>query len=102
MINKENLPKNTDSISELEKQYPHIAKQLCAYWGDDIFENYANKLIIDERGDRQGFPREVIEEVLFLYQLHLKKMNFNAKDVSIIRTTGFQTIIDNENNRGNK
>lgn len=83
-----------DGISEIEKQFPHIAKQICAYWGDGVFENYANKLIIDERGDRQGLPREVIEELLFLYQLHLKMTNFNAKDISIVRTTGYQTIID--------
>jgi hypothetical protein len=80
---------NPDEMSEVEKQYPHIAKQLCEYWGDDIFENYANKLIIDERGDRQGLPREVIEELLFLYQLHLKNINFDPKKMSIVRNTGF-------------
>jgi hypothetical protein len=94
MINKEKTKVSMDGISEIEKQFPHIAKQICAYWGDGVFENYANKLIIDERGDRQGLPREVIEELLFLYQLHLKMTNFNAKDISIVRTTGYQTIID--------
>ncbi len=80
---------NPDEMSEIEKQYPHIAKQLCEYWGEGVFENYANKLIIDERGDRQGLPREVIEELLFLYQLHLKKMNFDPHKMSIVRNTGF-------------
>jgi hypothetical protein len=97
MINKEKITPSADSISEIEKQYPHIAKQLCEYWGDAVFENYANKLIIDERGDRQGLPREVIEELLFLYQLHLKNSNFDPKKVSIIRNSGYLNPYDNEN-----
>jgi hypothetical protein len=97
MINKEKIKPSMDGASEIEKQYPHLAKQLCEYWGDDVFENFANKLIIDERGDRQGLPREVIEELLFLYQLHLKQTNFDPKKVSIVRTSGYLNPYDNDN-----
>jgi hypothetical protein len=92
----EKMKPSQDSMSEIEKQYPHIAKQLCAYWGDAVFENYANKLIIDERGDRQGLPLEVIEELLFLYQLHLKNSNFDPNKISIVRTTGYLNPYEDE------
>jgi hypothetical protein len=88
---------STDSISEIEKQYPHLAKQLCEHWGGDVFENFANKLIIDDRGDRKGLPREVLEELLFLYRLHLKNTNFDPKKVSIVRTTGYLNPYDIDN-----
>jgi hypothetical protein len=88
---------STDSISEIEKQYPHIAKQLCEYWGNEVFENFANRLIIDERGDRQGLPREVLEELLFLYQLHLRNSNFDPKNMNFIRTSGYRDPYGNGN-----
>jgi hypothetical protein len=49
------------------EQYPRIVNQLallCAV--PTAFDSYLDALLIDERGDRQGFPQEVADE---LYRL---------------------------------
>ena len=54
-------------LSEIEKQFPRIARSITLLWGYPEFLQYVDKLCLDDRGDRQGFPREVVEELLFLH-----------------------------------
>jgi hypothetical protein len=57
-------------VSELEKQFPRILESIVALWSDIGLRPYFDKLVIDERaGDgppRQGFPPEVMEEIMLL------------------------------------
>jgi hypothetical protein len=50
--------------------HPHLLQPLNALWGHPEFDRYVNRLIVDERGGRQGFSAEVVEELLFLAQLN--------------------------------
>lgn len=45
---------------------PRICETLFTLWGANGFDEYLNRLIIDERGTRQGFTTEVMDELLFL------------------------------------
>lgn len=46
---------------------------LAAHGGHPEFVDYINKLIYDDRGGRQGFPTEVLDDKLFLHRLHVTR-----------------------------
>jgi hypothetical protein len=58
-------------VSILEKRFPHIMNAVQAMWGYHELNVYFRKLIVDERGGRQGFPADVWDEISMLVQLHL-------------------------------
>ena len=68
------------SLSFLEQRFPRIASEIVARWGTASFEPYANNLILNERNERQGFPGEVLTELLFLYRLDMIINNFDPND----------------------
>lgn len=60
-------------LSEIEKKFPQIARNIALMWGCAEFVDYINKLIVNDRDGRQGFPGEVIDEMLFLHRLHVTR-----------------------------
>ena len=60
----------TDFPSDLESQYPRLLVRLIESWSRPDFEREINSLIIDDRGDRHGFPPEVMDELWFLNEIH--------------------------------
>ena len=59
-----------DSVTPLEKGFPHILKKIQALWGYPEMNLYFSRLTIDDRGDREGFPAEVWDDLHTLMQLH--------------------------------
>jgi hypothetical protein len=57
-----------DVRSALE-DYPLICAHVQQLWGTTECENYLNTLVIDTRGNRQGFPAPMMEELLYLGRL---------------------------------
>lgn len=53
-------------VSDLEEQYAHLAEKMVGIWGTPECVSFLRKLIVDERGGRQGFPFEVMSELLIL------------------------------------
>ena len=50
--------------SALMRQFPRIANQIAAAWDDLVqFETYMHSLLTDQRGARNGFPSDVINEL---------------------------------------
>lgn len=60
-------------LSEVEKKFPHVARNITLMWGCPELVDYINQLIVDDRGERHGFPTEVLDEMLFLHRLHITK-----------------------------
>lgn len=56
-----------NEFSILETRFPHIIAQLHATWPDS--QDYLDSLMIDLRGNRQGFPPDAMSEILFLTDL---------------------------------
>lgn len=69
---KQPASSSDDYMSELEKQYPRIAEKLVTMWNAPESEAYLQGLSFDERGDREGFGREVAAEIMVLYGLKVK------------------------------
>ena len=65
--------------SDVELLFPRIAKQVVTCWGHHEFEKFAADLIIDDRGDRRGLPKEVLSEILFLYALHMELFGYDPQ-----------------------
>ena len=57
----------------LESRYPRILKTVLEKWESPYEqERYLNSLVVDVRGSRQGFPPEVMDELLFVSELYAK------------------------------
>lgn len=51
----------------LFKLYPHIGNRLAEYWADPVLaQNFFDQLLMDNRGGRQGFPKEVFDDLMRL------------------------------------
>jgi hypothetical protein len=59
-----------DARSEIEA-YPHAVEGLAALWDDPACDAYLERLVVDSRGHRRGFPPPVMDELLFLVELRL-------------------------------
>lgn len=54
----------------LVREYPHVLDRLMHLWATPEFDPYLHDLMIDKRGGRQGFPLEVMAELMFMSKLH--------------------------------
>ena len=63
-----------ESISQLEAKFPRVAYNLTTIWHDAEARVYFNRLVVDTRAGphthREGFPPEVMDELLFLGRIH--------------------------------
>lgn len=57
----------------LAKSYPRILQRIELLWGSKEASNYLNSIFLgdsDDRVDRQGFPVEILKEIVHLKQMH--------------------------------
>jgi hypothetical protein len=57
-------------LSSLEQRYPRVTLELVERWGKPSLEGFLDNLILDSRGNRQGFAPDAMEELLLLYSVH--------------------------------
>ena len=57
----------------LEKQFPQVFKKIMALWDAQEFDAYLADLMTTKRVNRQGFPREVASDIIYLSMLHEHK-----------------------------
>jgi hypothetical protein len=57
-------------ISEIEKNFPRIVEKIIMLWGHESVAAFLSHLLIDDRGDRQGFNGEIMAEIMFLNNLY--------------------------------
>ena len=52
---------------ETAARFPHIVSKLATLWqSPEVCRAYFNELLLDERGDRKGFPNRVARELVAL------------------------------------
>lgn len=49
--------------THIERNHPHIVERLRLLWGYPEGHTYLTRLLVDQRGGRQGFSREVFSEI---------------------------------------
>ncbi len=57
-------------LSELEVGFPRVIQAIEALWGFRELNDYFRKLMINEGGDRMGFPPAAWEEIDLLHHIH--------------------------------
>lgn len=64
--------KPTDGLPEstLEQQFAHIAQKLTAVWPSETCALLIRNLIVNDRDSRQGFPQDVVEDLLMLSEIN--------------------------------
>jgi hypothetical protein len=74
------LPRSVQPLA-LMRRFPRIGNQLAAVWSDTpAVRSYLDSLLVDDRGNRQGFPPDVLRELLSLrlYHENLHPQNASA------------------------
>ena len=64
----------------IKEKYPRIYELIEATWGSIELDTYFDRLIIDDRGNRNGFPREILNALLLLAKSNKKEILINNKD----------------------
>ena len=54
----------------LEARYARIFNRIMELWGTADAEEYFGDLMVDKRGGRQGFPPDVLNDILTLARIH--------------------------------
>lgn len=57
-------------MSVLETQFPRIVEHLVELWQSGACDEYLKKLLLDDRGDRHGFPPEIVDDLILLDAIH--------------------------------
>lgn len=61
--------------SALETVFPNIAENLTLVWGNPECGDYLNKLMINNRSNRQGFSLDVMSELMLLLGITEREHN---------------------------
>ena len=54
----------------VEEHYPRVAQVIHQLWGTPEMDAFFNRMLIDDRGNRAGFPIEVVRALLALSEQH--------------------------------
>ena len=71
------------SASPLEAQFPRVANEIAQRWRDPGVDAYLDELISHTRDGRQGFPLEVMSDLLFLSELRWWSTHSNASEAAM-------------------
>jgi hypothetical protein len=80
MLNKPASDGRPESI--IEQKFPHIAARIMAFWRTHALSDYIASILVMDRQDRQGFPREVVEDLLMLHALNERVIRMGSFDLS--------------------
>ncbi len=75
-----------NDLSAIERHFSRIAQELATRWKRGDINAYLDSLLLDDRGDRQGFPTEVLEELMFLSNLRwqLQHPRYSRADEGLV------------------
>ncbi len=74
-----NKPPRTGKPCAIEEKHPRLVSRITGLWPTTECAEFIDSLIIDDRGGRQGFDADVMEEVLLLKEM-LIELNPGADD----------------------
>ncbi len=57
----------------IESRFPRIAASIRELWGKRALDEYFAKLVVTDRGERQGFPPDVLAAILEIAWLHAQR-----------------------------
>ena len=73
-------PEAAHPLPIIEAKFPRIAVRIVDLWGTAECDLYLDSLIIDDRGNRAGFPAEVMAALLDLSRQHQSRFGFGRAE----------------------
>jgi hypothetical protein len=71
--------------SMIEQRFPHVAGRLTVFWRSHSCGEYIRSILLMDREGRQGFPPEVVDDLLMLHQLNERVIRIGSLDLSPTR-----------------
>jgi ankyrin repeat protein len=68
---------------KLEKDFARIADKIAELWNNPRIESYFAELLIDDRGNRTGFPADVAREIFVLSVAHDEIRNQRGQETDV-------------------
>lgn len=59
-----------EHLEIISSKFPHISRNIFILWDTKECEDYLIQLILDHRGNRQGFPKDILVALLNLFKEH--------------------------------
>ena len=63
--------------------FPTIENTITTLWGTAALQSYLYSIIIDHRGGRRGFPRQILSVLLRIHLYHGKMVSYDHKNAWI-------------------
>ena len=70
VISRGHQPSDGMPESTIEQNFPRIAQKLLVLWPSEACAMYLTSLLVNTREARQGFPPQVVEDLLMLYAMN--------------------------------
>jgi hypothetical protein len=69
------VPFDPDPRHPLERRFPHVVDRITGLWGTPMCTEYIQSLVMMDRGEtRQGFPVDLIDDLLLLDYCHAHRL----------------------------
>lgn len=78
-------PPRPEAFPIVARAFPRIASRIRELWGTPACDQYLDQLLIDDRGNRQGFPPPVVSALLALSERHHQDFGFRRLDLDNVR-----------------
>ncbi|MHB1238665.1 MAG: hypothetical protein ACYCY7_14005 [Gallionella sp.] len=62
------------------EQFPRIGEKISLMWGYVELQKYLSNIILDDRGDRDGFPKPVLDALVEIHRRHARVVPENNAD----------------------
>jgi len=77
------------AVKMINEIYPVVGNKIEKLWGSAALQRYFNSIIIDDRGDRNGFPIYIGTVLLRMHSLHDRLVSENYRNSWVQATTYF-------------
>ena len=64
-------------LSIIREQFPRIGEKISLMWGYVELQKHLSSIILDERGNRDGFPKPVLDALVEIHRRHAKMVQEN-------------------------
>lgn len=78
---KNKIEEVSDAADLIKYQFPRIYERIDACWCSNELDSYFDKLIVDERGNRNGFPKDILEALLILARTNLNELHKDGQSI---------------------
>lgn len=68
-----------NALELIKDIFPRIYERIEACWGSNELDTYLEKLIVDDRGNRAGFPKPILEALLIISKANLSELIRESK-----------------------